>query len=611
MKNISLAAKYRPQSFKELVGQETIRKVLSKAVIENKVAPAYLLSGTRGVGKTTIARILAKALNCENKEINNDGEPCNTCQTCQRITANAYVDVIEIDGASNRGIDDARRIREIVEYAPIEGKFRIIIIDEAHMLTKDAFNALLKTLEEPPQHTRFVLATTEAQKFPITILSRCQHFVFMQVSENDLANNIRRILQNENWQYEEEAVLLLAKRGAGSVRDSLSLLDQSLTSLVSGQSPLTAKLVRSVLGLAGKEILEDILKAINTNDSLAIVKAMHSMMLQGVDITHFIKEFAQIWRSLFLINQHNEKAFEILQLSEDERIFYAEYAKKFSSSFIHSAWQLTLESQRRITKSLEPSVALELFLINLSILPKLLPIRELSTEQFNNSFENENNKELDKSFISESTEAQKKTQIIEQRTESENFQEEVSHNITEQSPAKENIAQKFEENAFEENLPEDNQIIVEQKKAFEKEIEEKKFNPLDVEAFLDFLLTNKHTSLAQAIKQCEKLLWLDPESMRISEENKALNKEKALLTLTLNAPANYVAKQLNEAAFHKSLQDELGKWSGLPTRIEVHKAKAPKAKIELQEELMQKDIIKEMNRLLDAQIILCENKKAE
>ena len=213
-----------------------------------KRQPAYLLSGTRGVVKTTIARIFAKALNCVHAPT---GEPCNQCEQCRRITMGNHVDVVEIDGASNRGIDDARRLREAIAYAPMEGRYKVFIIDEAHMLTRESFNALLKTLEEPPPRATFILATTEAHKFPITIVSRCQHFIFKAIPEAELVAHLTRVLNKEGIPFEENAVRLLARRAAGSVRDSMSLLGQTLAL---GGDHLTEASTRSVLGLAGQEL---------------------------------------------------------------------------------------------------------------------------------------------------------------------------------------------------------------------------------------------------------------------------------------------------------------------------------------------------------------------
>ena len=225
MKHLSLAARYRPQNFAQVAGQDMVKAVLSRAAAEDRPAAAYLLSGTRGVGKTTIARIFAKALNCQHAP---GPEPCNQCEQCRKITQGVHVDVTEIDGASNNSVEDARSLRETIGYAPMEGRYKIFIIDEAHMLTRNAFNALLKTLEEPPERVVFIFATTEAHKFPITIVSRCQHFVFRHLSEEALYAHLTAVLRKENAAFEEGAVRLIARRAAGSVRDSMSLLDQTL-----------------------------------------------------------------------------------------------------------------------------------------------------------------------------------------------------------------------------------------------------------------------------------------------------------------------------------------------------------------------------------------------
>ncbi|HMB30536.1 MAG TPA: DNA polymerase III subunit gamma/tau, partial [Desulfohalobiaceae bacterium] len=210
-----LANYYRPQNFSQVLGQEQIRKILSRAAGEGKVAPAYMFSGTRGVGKTTIARIFAKAINCHYGPAE---EPCNTCRLCQQITKNSCLDVSEIDGASHTGVDHVRKLNEEVEYAPLECRYKVVIIDEAHMLSRSAFNALLKTLEEPPAHAVFILATTEPHKFPATIVSRCQHYAFKRLAQKDLESYMAFILDTENVVYESGAISLLARKGGGSVR---------------------------------------------------------------------------------------------------------------------------------------------------------------------------------------------------------------------------------------------------------------------------------------------------------------------------------------------------------------------------------------------------------
>ena len=276
--NASLAALYRPQTFAEVVGQDMVKAILSRAAREDRVAPAYLLSGTRGVGKTTIARIFAKALNCEHAPT---GEPCNECEACRRITQGNFVDVVEIDGASNRGIDDIRRLRDAVGYAPLEGRYKVFIIDEAHMLTKEAFNALLKTLEEPPARVTFIMATTEQHKFPVTIISRCQHFVFRQIPESVLEEHIRNILRREGREFEDEAARLIARRAAGSVRDSMSLLGQVLALGCAPEEPLTARQAREVLGLAGREVMDQLLDALARQDAAGIAALVRELLAQG------------------------------------------------------------------------------------------------------------------------------------------------------------------------------------------------------------------------------------------------------------------------------------------------------------------------------------------
>ena len=371
--NISLAALYRPQTFAEVVGQDMVKSILSRASREDRVAPAYLLSGTRGVGKTTIARIFAKALNCANAPT---GEPCNQCDACRRITQGNFVDVVEIDGASNRGIDDIRRLRDAVGYAAMEGRYKVFIIDEAHMLTKEAFNALLKTLEEPPPRVTFIMATTEQHKFPVTILSRCQHFVFRQIPENVLEGHICDVLRREGRDFEPEAARLIARRASGSVRDSMSLLGQDLALGCLPGETLKASQVREVLGLAGREVMDRLLDAIAAHDTAAIVALVEELLSQGVDMGFFLREFAALWRDLFLAGQGGGSLNGVW--TEQEAAEYAALAGRFSPAFVHAAWQMTMDSQRRILTSLEPSVGLELLLLNLSMLPRLLPLQELS-----------------------------------------------------------------------------------------------------------------------------------------------------------------------------------------------------------------------------------------
>lgn len=373
MKNAPLTARYRPQSFAEVAGQQTIKAILSRAAAEDKVAPAYLFSGTRGVGKTTIARIFAKALNCRKAPA---AEPCNECDLCKAVTQGAAIDVVEIDGASNRGIDDVRRLKEVVGYAPMDGRYKVFIIDEAHMLSRDAFNALLKTLEEPPAGVTFIMATTEPHKFPATVVSRCQHFVFKRLSEQELIDHLTHVLTQENMPFEPQAVRLIARRGAGSVRDSMSLLGQVLAF---GADSLTQETTRMVLGLAGQETFVNLLESIRQGDTLELVQSLRLFLEQGLDIGFFLRELANAWREMFILRQSGEAGLVAVDMPQEEAKLMLALSQKFSLPHIHACWQMTLEGQRRVQSSLEPGLALELLLLNLAMLPQLMPLDSLSS----------------------------------------------------------------------------------------------------------------------------------------------------------------------------------------------------------------------------------------
>ena len=372
MNHANLTARYRPQTFADAAGQDTLRSILSRAAAQDKVAPAYLFSGTRGVGKTTLARVFAKALNCMHAPA---AEPCNTCERCRQITQGTAVDVVEIDGASNRGIDDVRRLKEVVGYAPMDGRYKVFIIDEAHMLSRDAFNALLKTLEEPPARVTFIMATTEAHKFPATILSRCQHYVFKRLAEPELEKHLTGILRKEEAPFDEAAVRLIARRAAGSVRDGMSLLGQVLAL---GGERLTEADTQRVLGLAGQELFFRLFAALQDGDSLAVTALVREMLDGGLDLGFFLRELALVWRNVFMLKQAGEAAIPTLDLPEAEARRWLDAASGFSLTHVHAAWQMALDGQRRVLTSLEPGLALELLLLNLALLPRLLPIEQLS-----------------------------------------------------------------------------------------------------------------------------------------------------------------------------------------------------------------------------------------
>lgn len=375
MKHVHLTAKYRPQRFADVVGQEAVKAVLSRASAEDRVAPAYLFSGTRGVGKTTIARILAKALNCETAPT---AEPCGVCRFCTAIAAGSQMDVVEFDAASHTGVDDVRALKENIGFAPMEARYKVFIIDEAHMLSKSAFNALLKTLEEPPAHATFIMASTEPHKFPATIISRCQHYVFKGLPVGQLEEHLRSILRREAVDFEDAAVSLIARRGAGSVRDSMSLLSQALAL---GASRLDAAAVRELLGLADQEALQAIVAAIHAGDCLAVGTRLRQVLDQGLDLGFFLRELAGAFRSMFLLRQAGDASqaqlLSLLDMPEAEAREWLAWAQRFDLGRIHASWQLLLEGQRRVLRSLEPALALELLLFNLASLPQLLPLESV------------------------------------------------------------------------------------------------------------------------------------------------------------------------------------------------------------------------------------------
>lgn len=367
----SLTAKYRPRRFAEVAGQDAVKAILSRASATGKIAPAYMFSGTRGVGKTTIARIFAKALNCEKAPA---AEPCNECRLCRQANAGSAVDIIEIDAASHGGVGDVRALKEDVGYAPLEGRFKVFIIDEAHMLSTAAFNALLKTLEEPPARVTFILASTEAHKFPATILSRCQHYVFKMLPQAELAAHLEGILAKESIEYEPGAVSVIARRGAGSVRDSMSLLGQALAY---SAGTLVESEVRACLGLAGQEVFFALMEAIATRDLPFLSRTLRGVLDQGLDLGFFLRELSGCWRNMFLLRQAGEAIVPELSLPAEEAAQWLDWSARFTPAHIHACWQMTLDGQQRVVKSLEPAQALELLLLNLACLPDLLPLSAL------------------------------------------------------------------------------------------------------------------------------------------------------------------------------------------------------------------------------------------
>ena len=290
-----LARKWRPKTFADLVGQEHVVKALRNALDEGRLHHAYLLTGTRGVGKTTIARILAKSLNCENAV---HGEPCGQCESCTQIDSGRYVDLLEIDAASNTGIDNIREVLENAQYAPTAGKYKVYIIDEVHMLSKSAFNAMLKTLEEPPEHVKFILATTDPHKVPITVLSRCLQFVLRNMTTQQVAEHLAHVLDRENVPYQLQALQLLGRAAAGSMRDALSLLDQAIAM---GSGKVAEQDVRQMIGAVDKRYLFELLEGIINQNGEALLEKAQEMSARAIGFDSALAELAMLLQHLALI----------------------------------------------------------------------------------------------------------------------------------------------------------------------------------------------------------------------------------------------------------------------------------------------------------------------
>ncbi|MBR5908695.1 MAG: DNA polymerase III subunit gamma/tau, partial [Schwartzia sp.] len=294
MEYVALYRKWRPKGFSELVGQEHVSRTLSQAVVGGRVGHAYLFSGPRGTGKTSTAKILAKALNCEKGPTT---EPCNECESCRRISDGTSMDVMEIDAASNRGIDEIRELRETVKFAPTTGRYRVYIIDEVHMLTSEAFNALLKTLEEPPPQVVFILATTELQKVPPTIQSRCQRYDFKRIAAKDIEARLREVAEASGVAADGAALSLVAREADGGLRDALSTLDQCIS--LAGDR-VTEPLVREILGLVGRESILRILRALAAKDAKDALEAAGEVLAEGKDAKQLVTELIAELRAIMV-----------------------------------------------------------------------------------------------------------------------------------------------------------------------------------------------------------------------------------------------------------------------------------------------------------------------
>jgi DNA polymerase III subunit gamma/tau len=376
-----LARKYRPQRFSDVAGQEHVTRTLSHALEQERVAHGYIFSGHRGIGKTTIARILAMALNCRNKigsAQRPTPEPCGVCDSCTEIRAGNSLDVIEIDAATNRGIDEIRELREAARYAPARDRYKIYLLDEAHQITDAAFNALLKILEEPPEHVVFMMATTQPEDIPQTIRSRCQHFSFHAVTFDDIVAQLTQVATQEGILADAQAIALLAEAGDGSMRDALSIMDQAIASapMVDGRAKLDGDEIRELMGTVPDAVLERILEAIGEGQSAAVMEELNRLLNAGNSPSQMARQMVRYLRNCLMAKLGGENT-QLLQISGDERARAVRTATLFSEEDLTRFLQVMLRTFDELNYRQEPRLHLELGLMKLVHLQRLIPLEQI------------------------------------------------------------------------------------------------------------------------------------------------------------------------------------------------------------------------------------------
>ena len=392
MTNKILALKYRPQEFKDLIGQEVMAQTITNAIKLGKTPNAYLLTGIRGVGKTTTARLIAKALNCQKNDdpkITCSGE--KFCPTCQEIINSNHIDILEMDAASKTGIDDVRELIENSKYSPTSAKFKIFIIDEVHMLSKQAFNGLLKTLEEPPPSLKFILATTEVRKIPVTILSRCQRFDLKRVSVDQLCGHLKMIADKEKGKISEDAIKLIARTSEGSVRDSISLLDRALISQsINEGKQVEEPDVRQMLGLADKSKIISLFKEVLSGNEKDALKFLHELINDGLDAKNFLNDILEV---LYLFSRRISLGpiEKDMSISESEVQMVDQYSKNIDMQDIGLFWQLTIKTIDDLRIVGNENLTLEMYIMQLVHLKNIDARKEnVNLENVNNQLSNEN-----------------------------------------------------------------------------------------------------------------------------------------------------------------------------------------------------------------------------
>ena len=394
MTNKILALKYRPQEFKDLIGQEVMAKTITNAIKIGKTPNAYLLTGIRGVGKTTTARLIAKALNCQkNVDTKITCSSEKFCPTCQEIINSNHIDILEMDAASKTGIDDVRELIENSKYSPTSAKFKIFIIDEVHMLSKQAFNGLLKTLEEPPPSLKFILATTEVRKIPVTILSRCQRFDLKRVGIEELSAHLKKIASKENGKISEDAIKLIARTSEGSVRDSISLLDRALISQSINQDKQIEETdVRQMLGLADKSKIISLFKEVLSGNEKNALKFLRELINDGLDAKNFLNDILEV---LYLFSRRISLGpiEKDISISEAEVQMVDQYSKNIDMQDIGLFWQLTIKTIDDLRIVGNENLTLEMYIM------QLVHLKNIESRNQTSNLDNDNNQTYNENLI--------------------------------------------------------------------------------------------------------------------------------------------------------------------------------------------------------------------
>ncbi len=433
MTNKILALKYRPQEFKDLIGQEVMAQTITNAIKLGKTPNAYLLTGIRGVGKTTTARLIAKALNCQKNE--NSKIICSSekfCPTCKEIINSNHIDILEMDAASKTGIDDVRELIENSKYSPTSAKFKIFIIDEVHMLSKQAFNGLLKTLEEPPPSLKFVLATTEVRKIPVTILSRCQRFDLKRVSVEQLCLHLKKIADKEKGKISEDAIKLIARTSEGSVRDSISLLDRALISQFINENKQIEEVdVRQMLGLADKSKIISLFKEVLSGNEKVALKLLNELINDGLDAKNFLNDILEV---LYLFSRRISLGpiEKDVSISESDVQMVDQYSKNLDMQDISLFWQLTIKTIDDLKIVGNENLTLEMYIMQLTHL------KNIDSKEEEVNFENNNIKLSNENFV-------------EKKTQEKSLEDNISNQIKNQLKSTDQIKTKPAKSSFEDS----------------------------------------------------------------------------------------------------------------------------------------------------------------